>query len=144
MYIIKLNKSLKYLGGVVMKVVNIMSSNVINVSYMDTIKTALSIMTSNKINGAPVVDEHNKLLGIIVKADIYRFLRDEGHYDTYPVENMMNRKVVTCSENDDVLEVAKKIRRNDVIALPVVDDNLKVKGIISIEDLLDYFIEITQ
>lgn len=127
-----------------MEVVNIMSSNVININYMDTIKTALSIMTSNKINGAPVVDGHNKLLGIIVKADIYRFLRDEGHYDTYPVENMMNRKVVTCSENDDVLEVAKKIRRNDVIALPVVDDNFKVKGIVSIEDLLDYFIKIRE
>lgn len=126
-----------------MKVVDIMSSNVIYISYKDTIKTALSIMTSNKINGAPVVDENNTLLGIIVKADIYRFLRDEGHYDTYPVENMMNRKVVTCSENDHVLEVAKKIRRNDVIALPVVDDDLKVKGIVSIEDLLDYFIKIS-
>ncbi|WMJ79516.1 CBS domain-containing protein [Clostridium sp. MB40-C1] len=124
-----------------MKLVDIMNTNVIHIGYKDTIRTALSIMTSNKINGAPVVDENKTLLGIIVKADIYRFLNYEGHYDTYPVENIMNKEVVTCSENDTIIDVAKRVRENDVIALPVVDEDFKVKGIVSIEDLLDYFIK---
>ncbi len=123
-----------------MKVVDLMSDEVIAVSCKDTLEQALSIMINNKINGTPVIDNEGKIAGIIVKADIYRFLIDEGHYGTYPVESVMSKQVIVAKENEDIMEVAKKIRDNNVVSIPVVDEELKVVGIISIEDVLDYFI----
>ncbi len=51
-------------------------------------------MSENNINGAPVANEEGNLIGMIVKADIYRFLMEEGHYDTCPVEWVMTKEVL--------------------------------------------------
>ncbi len=124
-----------------MKVYDIMSKNVIAVNDKDTVNKALNMLIDKRINGAPVVDKDNNLKGIIVKADIYRFLVDEGHYDTYPVESVMKKEVVTAETEEKIIDVAKKIRYNDIVAIPVVDKSNKVIGMISMEDIIDYFIE---
>ncbi|MBU5590504.1 CBS domain-containing protein [Clostridium sp. MSJ-4] len=118
-----------------------MSKNVIAVNDKDTVNKALNMLIDKRINGAPVVDKDNNLKGIIVKADIYRFLVDEGHYDTYPVESVMKKEVVTAETEEKIIDVAKKIRYNDIVAIPVVDKSNKVIGMISMEDIIDYFIE---
>ena len=51
-----------------------MNTDVITVKPSDTVGKALQIMKNKKINGTPVVNDRNILLGIVVKADIYRFL----------------------------------------------------------------------
>lgn len=117
----------------------IIKTDVITIKVDDSLKKVMSLMNDKKINGAPVVDENNCLVGMIVKADIYRFLMEEGHYDTCPVDWVMTKQVITCNENDDILSIAKKIRSESIISIPVVE-NSKVIGIVSIEDILDYFI----
>lgn len=86
-----------------------------------------------------MVDENDFLKGIIVKVDIYRFLSQPGHYETYPVELAMTKAVITASQNDDIKQVAKLLREHDISAVPVVD-NGKVIGLIGLEDIVDYFI----
>lgn len=117
-----------------------MHSNIIKLKFDDTLNRALEIMNENKINGAPVTNEDGELTGMIVKADIYRFLMEEGHYDTCPVDWVMTKEVITASTNENIMDVAKKIRQNNIIAIPIVDNNLLV-GIVSIEDIMDYIIE---
>ncbi|NMM65003.1 CBS domain-containing protein [Clostridium sp. P21] len=118
----------------------IMHSDIVKIKTDDDLKKALEIINSNKVNGAPVVDENDKLVGIIVKADIYRFLMEEGHYDTCPVDWVMTKNVVTASKNEGIVEVAARLRKNDIIAIPIVDDGI-LEGIVSIEDIVDYIIE---
>ena len=113
------------------------SANTINVNY--TIDKALKLMTSFKQNGMPVVNDDKKLVGMVVKADIYRFMIQPGHYDSCPVEWVMSKSVVVAHPDEDLITVAKRLRENDIIAMPVVDND-EVVGIVSIEDLLDYFI----
>ena len=89
----------------------------------------------------PVVDDKDVLVGMVVKADIYRFMIHPGHYVSCPVEWVMSKSVILAQSDEDLLTVAKRLRKNDIIAMPVVE-NEKIIGIISIEDLLDYFINI--
>ena len=118
----------------------IMHSNIIMLKAEDTLNKALEIMNQNKINGAPVVDDDGKLVGMIVKADIYRFLMEEGHYETCPVDWVMTKKVITASRNEDILDIAKRLRENDIIAMPIIDKDIII-GIVTIEDIMDYIIE---
>ena len=113
-----------------------MNSNVIILNPKDSIKKALNLMNKNNINGSPVVDENGKLIGVLVKADIYRFLIEEGHYDTCPVEWVMTKEVFTASKEEDVISIAKKILAKDIIAMPIVDSSMKVLGMVSIDDIL--------
>ncbi|WP_315120103.1 CBS domain-containing protein [uncultured Clostridium sp.] len=117
-----------------------MISNLITLKSEDTVEYALKLMNQKKINGAPVADDAGKLVGMIVKADIYRFLMEEGHYDTCPVDWVMTKKVVVASPNDDLVEVAKKLREHNIIAIPVVEEDNTLKGIVAMEDIVDYFL----
>jgi len=121
-----------------------MLSNIINYDFIkllptDTVKFALEQMQKRKKSVAVIVDENDFLKGIIVKADIYRFLSQPGHFETYPVELAMTKAVITADKNDDIKDVAKLLRENDISAVPVVDDG-KVIGLIGLEDIVDYFI----
>ena len=123
-----------------MKIREIMRTPVIAVKPSDTVDKVLEIMNREKIHGTPIVNENNNLLGIIVKADIHRFLMEPGHYKSCPVEWVMTKEVVKAQADEEIIEVAKKLMSKDVIALPIVEGNVLV-GLVSIEDIVDYFLE---
>jgi len=103
------------------------------------IEQALHTMNEQRINGAPVVDNENNLIGIVVKQDLYRFLTERGRYPSYPLNRAMTCKVITATEDEDIVTVAKRLRRHDILALPVVDGS-KVIGLVSVEDIVEYFL----
>lgn len=122
-----------------MTIKDIMLKELITVSPTDTIKDVLKIMTERKINGLPVVNEDQLLVGMVVKADIYRFMIEPGHLEVSPVDWVMAKKVITSSPDESIQEAAKKILHHHIVAMPVVEDD-KVVGLISIEDLLEYYV----
>ena len=122
-----------------MKIADIIKLAPHTVNVNDTIDTALALLHSSKLNGVPVVNNNKKLVGMVVKADIYRFMIQPGHYDSCPVEWVMSKSVIIAQSDEDLLTVAKRLRDNSIIAMPVLDKD-EVIGIISIEDLLDYLI----
>ncbi|SDW92685.1 CBS domain-containing protein [Tepidimicrobium xylanilyticum] len=126
-----------------MEIREIMKSPVIAVFPDETVGKALEIMYRENINGMPVLDKDGNLVGIVVRADIYRFLIDPGHYKSCPVEWVMTKEVVKAYAHEDIKLVAKRLRERDVIALPVMEGD-KVVGIVSIEDFVDHFIGISQ
>ena len=115
--------------------------NFYTININDPIDKALDLMDKFSINGMPVVDDKDTLVGMIVKADIYRFMIHPGHYVSCPVEWVMSKSVIVAQSDEDLLIVAKRLRKNDIISMPVVEDD-KIIGVISIEDLLDYFLNI--
>jgi CBS domain-containing protein len=127
-------------GGDEMKIYKLMKQNFVSVRPGDTIEDALAKMSSMKVNGAPVVDRNGKLVGMIVKADIYRFLITPGHIEKCPVEWVMSKDVITASVDEEVLTVARRLRKNNIIAVPVLEGDI-VRGVISIEDILDFYIK---
>ncbi|AWK49821.1 CBS domain-containing protein [Clostridium beijerinckii] len=124
-----------------MKINSIVKQNFHSVNVTDTIDKVLDLMDKLNINGMPVVNDKDNLVGMVVKADIYRFMIHPGHYVSCPIEWVMTKSVILAQADEDLLTVAKRLRKNDIIAMPVVE-NEKIIGMISIEDLLDYFINI--
>lgn len=119
----------------------VMNTNFIKFGPQDTVKEALKALTEGRVNGAPVVDDNGKLLGIIVKADIFRFLMEEGHYDTCPLDWVMTKRVIIATEDEDTIDIAKRLRENSIVAIPVVDENDVVKAMVTLESILDSIIE---
>lgn len=124
-----------------MKINSILKQDFHTIHANDSIDKALDFMNESGINGMPVVDDDNNLVGMVVKADIYRFMVHPGHYVSCPVEWVMSKSVIVAQSNEDLYTVARRLRKNDIIAMPVVEND-KIIGIICIEDLLDYFLNI--
>ncbi len=78
-----------------------------------------------------VVDENRRLLGLVSLKDLIL-----ARPDTL-VKDIMNTDLIYAHVLDDQEEVARKIQKYDLIALPVVDDNQALVGIITYDDAMD-------
>ena len=80
-----------------------------------------------------IVDEHNRLCGLISARQLVTHF---GKPDT-PISSIMQRDVVTVEATDDQETVAAKVASYDFIAIPVVDDQHHLLGIITHDDIID-------
>ena len=96
-----------------------------------TIKDADDIMGRYKISGVPIVDEDNKLIGIIPNRDI-KFEDDM----TKSIEDAMTKEnLVTAREGIDLVEAQAILKKHKIEKLPIVDDEGHLKGLITIKDI---------
>ncbi len=87
-------------------------------------------MQKRGISGFPIVDKENKLVGILTHRDLQ--FESRLHLQ---VKDLMTKKVITAPVGTS-LEQAKKIfQQHRVEKLPVVDSNLKLKGLITVKDI---------
>ena len=78
-----------------------------------------------------IVDRTDKLLGVVSLKDLI-IAQPETEID-----EVMHTKLIAIPINMDQEQVAKRIARYDFLALPVVDKEGKIKGIITVDDLID-------
>ena len=106
----------------------------VTVSPEDTVKHALNLMAQYKISGLPVVDKEGKVVGIITNRDL-RYV-SPTNYDK-PVKLFMTPKEKLITAHPGVtLEEAKSIfAKYKIEKLPIVDEEGKLRGLITIKDL---------
>lgn len=80
---------------------------------------------------AYVVDENRTLLGFVSLKDLIL-----AHRNT-KVEDLMHKDVIYARVYDDQEEAARKIQQYDLLALPVIDENNSLVGIITHDDAFD-------
>lgn len=96
-----------------------------------TLQDAEDIMASYRISGVPVVDDDNKLLGILTNRDM-RFTKDF----TQLVElKMTNMPLITGKVGTTLDEAADIMHSSKIEKLPIIDDNGYLKGLITIKDI---------
>ena len=78
-----------------------------------------------------VVNESNQLIGVISVKDLI------VNPDDVFIKRIMNTNVVSVLDNEDQVEIATQIRDYNFIAIPVVDKNNKMLGIITVDDIID-------
>ena len=78
-----------------------------------------------------VKDSRRTLVGTVDLDDLIFAKADENLID------IMNRDFVTCNVNDDQEEVANQFKRYDLTAMAVVNNENKIIGIITIDDVVD-------
>jgi IMP dehydrogenase len=106
----------------------------VTVSPEDTVKHALNLMAQYKISGLPVVDKEGKVVGIITNRDL-RYV-SPTNYDK-PVKLFMTPKEKLITAHPGItLEEAKSIfAKYKIEKLPIVDEEGKLRGLITIKDL---------
>lgn len=126
-----------------MRVVDLMTSDVITASPETPIKAAARLMVRNKVSGLPVCDEDSRVVGIITEADFLRLevAREEAEHPqpVERVEQVMHRSVLTVAPDASVAEAARVMVINDVNRLPVTDGDNKLLGILSRLDVVAAF-----
>lgn len=142
-----------------MKIKEIMETDFVTVSPSQTVKEVARILTENGIDGAPVVDEYNKLLGIVTGGDLLvkqnveptnmiHFLDNVFYMDehedfaesfadtlTTKIKNIMTEDVITVKPEDSIREAASVFTEEGIKQIPVVEKH-KVVGMVKIADLI--------
>ena len=143
-----------------MKASQIMSKNVITVKRDTTIEDIAHILTNNNISGVPVVDDENKVVGMVTEKDLlYKdiephfppvieilggliFLKGVKKYNeelrklvATKAEDIMTKDTITVEEDMTVGRIAELMIEKEVNRLPVLKDD-KLTGIISRADVV--------
>ncbi|MGY4689200.1 acetoin utilization AcuB family protein [Salibacterium sp. K-3] len=132
-----------------MLVEEIMNSDPVCIHADDLIETAVEYIHRHKIRHIPVVDNNNILTGIVSDRDIrdaspsiFHTRSREEHLKN-PVSRIMTYPVITASRLDVVEEAAFILYDKDISALPVIEDDDKLAGILTETNVLHTLVELT-
>jgi CBS-domain-containing membrane protein len=145
----------------VIKVSDIMTTELVTFSPNDEITKATKILLEKRFNGAPVIDSTGKLVGILCQSDLIaqqknlpiptiftildgfipltsmkHFEKEVEKIAATLVSHAMTPDPVTVSPDTQIEEVAKLMVDKKFHTLPVVDDNGNIIGIIGKHDIL--------
>ncbi|KYG59148.1 magnesium transporter [Planococcus maritimus] len=115
---------------------SIMTTEFVAIPKNSTVRSAMNILRNAAPNAETiyyvfVIDEDRKLSGIVTLRDL--IVADE---DTL-IGSIMNDRVVSVQVSEDQEEVARMIKDYDFLALPVVDFQDHLLGIITVDDIID-------
>ncbi len=130
-----------------------MVSQVITIDKDASVFEAQEKMAANGIRHLPIVDADNRLIGIVTDRDLrsvmpYRLIKEKGIAQEreklahLKVEDIMTRNPKTISPMYTIQDALLMIQKEKVGAFPVVDDEGKLQGILSVRDLLRAFINV--
>ena len=96
-----------------------------------TVGEAEALMSEYRISGVPVIDKTKKLIGIITNRDM-RFITDMSLI----VKDVMTAApLVTAKEGTTLEDASKVLQKHKIEKLPIVDDDNKLMGLITIKDI---------
>ena len=130
-----------------------MSTDLITVKPDLTIFEAKKLMAEKKIRHLPVVDEEGKLIGIVTDRDMRdampSTLLKKPDYEntlnkigTHPIGDIMTKNPMTIYAYYTLQDTLLVIQKKKVGALPVIDEEGYLKGIMSTRDLLTAFVNV--
>jgi CBS domain-containing protein len=133
-------------------VMTIAKKTVVTAPQSATIKEAAETMVKNKFRRLPITNPGTgQILGIVTSMDILNFLGGGDNYkileEKYPgnflgavnesVKEIMTRNVEVLSHKDSIKDAINKMRKKNIGALPVVDADKKMVGIVSERDFVN-------
>ena len=155
----------------IVKVRELMTTNVIAFKPSDKVHLVAETFRSNRISGAPVLDDQRKVIGVISEADIMKLTATVPFPDIDPlnpfpvfsltayrkkvekipaeietlfegsVKDVMTKDPVTISPDDSILDAARLMHKDDFNRIPVVDDKGKLVGLIARADIISLFVQ---
>lgn len=96
-----------------------------------SIEDAAQLMITEKITHIPVVNDNDKLAGIVTAWDISKAVA----LNFNKLEEIMTKDVITAWPDDSIEISAQKMRKYNISSLPVVDDTGRVIGIITTDHI---------
>ena len=96
-----------------------------------TLQDAENLMHEYKISGVPVVDGHNKLLGILTNRD----MRFEKDLRRNVIDAMTKMPLITATKGISLEDAADIMHKNKIEKLPIIDEGGFLKGLITMKDI---------
>jgi CBS domain-containing membrane protein len=134
---------------------DVMSKSVVTIKRDADLHEAARLLSENRISGMPVVDDNNRVIGVISEADVLMLAgMRKGHTfkdvlrkilgEPVPtrttsrdkVEDVMSFPPITSKADDNIAEVAKILDERRIKRLPVVDSEGRLVGIVSRADIV--------
>jgi CBS domain-containing protein len=120
-----------------MKISKLMTRDVFTCCTHDDLADAAQLMWDHDIGAVPVLDEHARIVGMITDRDICMAAYTRGEpIKTISVLSTMSEHPTTCGEDAELREVEALMRGHQIHRVPVVDDDGRMVGIVSINDLV--------
>jgi CBS domain-containing protein len=139
-----------------MKVKDVMTTDVITVEPQTTLKDVAAVLAVRRISGLPVVDAGGKVVGVISEADIlFKEVGEKGpqgviawllepggdvKLDARTAGEAMTAPARTIGPDRPLAEAAKRMLEEAVNRFPVVDDDGALLGLVSRADLVRAFV----
>ncbi len=115
----------------------IMTRNLITVSPEDNLNKVREIFSSHRIHHLPVAD-NGKLVGLITTYDLFKLGKSHEEYENIKVTSIMTEKLATLEPNAKVGTACEVFLENLFHALPIVDENGMLVGIVTTFDVMKY------
>lgn len=107
-----------------------------------------TLFKENRIHHIPVLDEKRKVVGIVGKSDFLYLLRGYTSHETdrfrelaklraFKAMEIMKEEVETLRDTDPIKEAVRLLSENRYQALPVLDGEGSICGIVTTHDILD-------
>ena len=124
-----------------------MTKDVKIINTGDNLRNALDILSEYMITGIPVID-NDELVGVISEADIIKVMdvrkildaeKDEiklAELESIKVKDIMSKDVIIISKKELITDASELMYKHHVNRLPVLDENKKLIGIVTKEDII--------
>ena len=114
----------------------IMTTGYIEINKNMTAKEAIDHMRENALDAETiyyiyVVDNDEKLVGVLSLRELITAR------DSVIVEDLMSENIISIDVDEDREEAVRLVSKYDLIAIPVIDKNGLLKGIITVDDIID-------
>lgn len=94
------------------------------------------VLLAEKRGTVAIVDEERRLLGVVTSGDLTRLMEREETFFSVPVAEVMTRSPKSSAPDQLAAEAVGLMERHGIMALPVIDEERKVVGMVHLHDLM--------
>lgn len=109
--------------------------NVVETSRDATLGDVVETLKSENV-GAVVVSEDDEPVGIVTDRDVALAVSDHDDVASVAVEDVMAEDPATIRADEEGIEISRVIGQEHVRRIPVVDDDGKLTGIVTLDDVV--------
>ena len=113
---------------------DIMNPWVVTTTKETPVSEAIEIMLEHQISGLPVVDDEQKLIGVITEKDILPLSKTSSLVQKIKVEDLMTVPVVSFNQDETFDDICACLVKNDFRRVPVTSSG-EIVGIVSRPDI---------
>jgi len=103
-----------------------------------TVEEAINILYEKHIGSVVLIDDDKKCVGIFTERDAIRLVAKNIELNQ-PLGNVMTKNVITIQENSSINEVRKIVLTHKIRHLPVVNQEDRIVGLLSVRAIVDQF-----
>jgi len=105
----------------------IMEREVLTLSYTDDLDDGLELMLSKGVGGCPIVDDENRVVGIVTERDYLQYMAGMCNLQE-EVSNYMTKRVITARPTLSIAEAMRTMISRKIRRLPIIEDGRYFSG----------------